>query len=66
MKRKYERGRLEQMGRVFELEDGDGIEITKRTTFFYHVCCDCKLKHKVEIERWKDNIILKFFRCEKL
>ncbi len=54
------------MGRVFELEDGDGIEITKRTTFFYHVCCDCKLKHKVEIERWKDNIILKFFRCEKL
>lgn len=51
----------------YQLEDGDGIRLIKRKgRWFNLLCCDCGLKHEVEI-KWKNGstVDLYFKRLEK-
>ena len=44
------------------LWDGDGIELTKFVNSFDLECCDCGLKHVVDVDFVKEKVILKFYR----
>ena len=47
-------------------ENIDGIEIDRNVKNLNHICCDCRLKHKIKVEWLEHSVILKFKRDDKI
>lgn len=44
------------------LRDGEELIIPNKAKEFLYGCCDCKLIHKIKIERKTKEIVLRFYR----
>ena len=50
---------------TIQIDDNDGIEINREVTHIFQVCCDCGLKHRVDVE-WKgDSVVLRYKRMSE-
>ena len=49
------------MRETLVLQEGDGIEISRRVASLYHKCCNCGQIHHVSVKWEKNSIILKWF-----
>lgn len=43
-------------------DENKPLYLPKLPTYYYHVCCDCGLRHIVTVERYKQGIRIGFAR----